>query len=110
MPSAFILKKSANDQFFFNLTAENNETILTSEMYWEKRSAMDGVQSVRANAPEDASFVRKTSSDGKPYFVLESHNHEPIGSSEMYESREAMENGIAAVKRCAAEAKIQDRS
>jgi uncharacterized protein len=110
MPSEFVLKKSANEQFFFNLTAENNEVILTSELYWEKRSAMDGVQSVRANASEDGCFTRKTSADGKHYFVLASHNHEPIGSSEMYESGEAMENGIAAVKRCASGAQIHDRT
>jgi uncharacterized protein YegP (UPF0339 family) len=47
MPAQYNLRKSTNNQYYFNLTAENNEKILASEMYWSKDSAEGGIQSVR---------------------------------------------------------------
>lgn len=110
MPAAFILRKAADGQFYFVLTAENNEVILTSEMYPSKDSASDGIQSVKQNASLDERYQRKLSKDGKPYFVLVAANAEPIGHSETYSSDEAMENGIAAVRRVAAGAVIRDEA
>jgi len=36
MAAAYVLKKSSDDQFYFNLRADNNEVILTSERYTQK--------------------------------------------------------------------------
>ncbi len=47
-------KKAVNGQFFFNLKAANGEVILTSEQDKEKLSALNGIDSVQKNAPDDA--------------------------------------------------------
>lgn len=44
-------KTASNGQFFFNLTAANNQTIGTSEMYTTTASRDKGIASVQTNAP-----------------------------------------------------------
>lgn len=46
----FVLKKSGS-QFMFNLKAGNGEIIATSERYATKQGALNGIESVRKNAP-----------------------------------------------------------
>ena len=105
---AFIIKRSTDNQFFFNLTAENGQVILTSEMYTTKAACQNGIESVRRNAAEDHHFERKTSTNEKPYFVLKARNGEIIGNSEMYESAASRDNGIRSVMENAPQAKVHD--
>ena len=110
MSAQYILRKSTNNQFYFYLTAENNEPILTSETYLSKDSAKGGIQSVRENSPIDSRYARLISSDGKYYFRLRAANNEIIGTSEMYNSEQARENGIQAVKRVSPTAPVNDQT
>lgn len=98
MTGYYELKTTSNGQFLFNLRAGNHEVILTSETYTTKAAAQAGIASVRVNAPKDSAFEKKTATDGSPYFVLKAANGEPLGRSEMYSSKAAMENGISSVK------------
>ena len=98
MPGYFELHKSTDAKFVFNLKADNNEIILTSQTYTTKQHAMDGIESVRKNSSKDAQYTRKQSTAKQPYFILSSANGEIIGSSQMYASGPAMESGIASVK------------
>jgi uncharacterized protein YegP (UPF0339 family) len=107
MAAKFVLKKS-KDQFMFNLKAGNGEIILTSERYKAKASAKNGIESVRKNSQDDDRFERKESSNGKSYFILKAMNNEPIGKSEMYNSKSGMENGIKSVKENAPTAEVED--
>ena len=93
----FLLTKSGN-QFKFALKAGNHETILSSELYTAKSSALNGIASVKANSKNDTSYERKTSKDDKPYFVLKAANGEIIGTSELYSSTSAAEKGIESCK------------
>lgn len=48
----FTIKRAANGvQFYWTLTAPNNEVIATSEMYWTKAGAEAGIRSVKTWAP-----------------------------------------------------------
>lgn len=107
---SFIVKKASDGQVYFNLKAGNGETILTSEMYKAKASALNGIESVRKNAPDDARYERKVSTNGKHFFVLKAANHEVIGQSEMYSSENAREQGIASVKSNAPDADVDDQT
>lgn len=108
MAGKFELKKSKDGQFMFNLKAANNQVILTSELYKAKASATNGIESVKKNAGNDANYERRTSIKKEPYFVLKAANKEIIGTSEMYSSAAAMENGIASVKTNAPSATVDD--
>ena len=51
MPGKFVLTKSKNGQYHFVLKAGNGETIAQSEMYSSKAAALNGIESVKKNAP-----------------------------------------------------------
>jgi uncharacterized protein len=110
MAKRYELKKASDGQFFFSLHADNNEKILTSEMYKAKAGAEDGIASVKTNCPVDAHYDRRTSKAGRPYFVLKASNGEIIGTSEEYSGQEAMEAGILAVKSAGPWAPTDDRT
>ncbi|MFT7165237.1 MAG: hypothetical protein ACI9CZ_001829 [Flavobacterium sp.] len=106
----FVVTKSTNGSFHFNLKAGNGEIVLTSEAYNSKSACENGMESVRKNALEDANYVRKESTVGKPYFNLKAANHQVIGTSEMYSSAASRDKGIESVKHNAAEASIDDQT
>jgi uncharacterized protein YegP (UPF0339 family) len=51
MAGKFVLTKSAGGQFHFNLLAGNGQVIATSETYETKTAALNGIESVKENAP-----------------------------------------------------------
>ncbi|MGO8882514.1 MAG: YegP family protein [Streptosporangiaceae bacterium] len=54
MAGKFVLKKGASGKFHFNLVASNGQVIATSEAYERKQSALEGIESVKHNAPDAA--------------------------------------------------------
>jgi uncharacterized protein len=110
MPAQYILRASSDGQYFFSLTAANNQKILASERYKSKDGAKNGIESVRTNSKDDSRYDRRTSSDGKHYFVLKAANQQIIGKSETYSSKQAMENGISAVKSVGPDAPVSDQT
>lgn len=110
MAGKFELKKTASNQFMFNLKAGNGQVILTSELYETKASAENGIASVQKNAGDAARYERRESKKGEPYFVLKAGNGQVIGMSEMYSSQAAMENGIQSVMTNGPLATIQDNT
>ncbi len=108
MAGWFELKKTKDEKFSFNLKAGNGEIILTSETYSSKSAAQNGIDSVKSNADADTQYERKVATNDQNFFVLHAANKEPIGHSEMYSSKTAMENGIASVKSNAPTATVKD--
>lgn len=109
MAAKFEVKKSKNGkQFLFNLKAANGQIVLSSQLYNDKKGAERGIASVKKNAANDKRFERKTAKSGEPYFVLKAQNGEIIGTSERYSSARSVERGIAAVKKAAPDAKVND--
>jgi uncharacterized protein YegP (UPF0339 family) len=110
MSGKFELKTSSNGQFRFTLKASNGQVILTSELYTERRGALNGVEAVKRNAPIDDRYERKTAKNGEAYFVLKASNGQVVGQSETYSSTAAMEGGIESVKKNAPDAAIEDQT
>jgi hypothetical protein len=54
MAGKFVLQRSGNGKYHFNLQAANGEIVATSQMYETKASAEKGIESVRVNAPRAA--------------------------------------------------------
>ncbi len=104
----FVIKTQKDGQFYFNLLAGNGQSILKSEAYTTKPACLNGINSVKTNASNDDRFERKESTNGKPYFNLKAGNGQVIGTSELYESVAARENGISSVKNNAPEAAVDD--
>ncbi|MFQ6313174.1 YegP family protein [Lysobacter capsici] len=110
MSGKYVISKQSNGQYHFVLKAGNDETILSSESYTTHASALNGIHSVQANSPIDARYERKLASNNKPYFVLKAANHQVIGTSELYNSDAARENGITSVKQNGPTTTIEDNS
>lgn len=106
----FVITKRANGEFQFNLKAGNGQGILASEGYSSKAGCENGIESVRKNSQDDARFEKLTSKNDKPYFNLKATNGQIIGTSEMYESTSARDNGIESVKTNAPTATIDDQT
>jgi uncharacterized protein YegP (UPF0339 family) len=106
----FIMKNTSDNGFRFDLKAGNGETILSSEVYTTKAACENGINSVKSNSPEDSRYERKESSNGKLHFNLKATNGQVIGSSEMYNSKAAMENGIESVKKNGPDSNVVDET
>ena len=106
----FILTKSKNDEYQFNLHSTNGQVILTSEGYTTNAGCNNGISSVKNNAALGSRYDRKIATNGDYYFNLKAGNGEIIGTSQMYTSIYSRENGIESVKSNALDAIIIDET
>ena len=106
--SKFIISKRTNDQFQFNLKADNGQVILTSQGYTTKASCQNGIESVRSHSAVIGNFDCIKSSNNKDYFNLKAANHQVIGTSEMYSNKTGMDTGIASAMKNAPLASIEE--
>jgi len=118
----FIIKPTSNNGFTFNLLANNNEVIGTSQVYTSKSSAKNGIESVRKNADaeiEDQTlkdFEQKKNPKWEIYldkkeefrFRLKAANGEIILASEGYKAKASAKNGIESVRKNAPEAPVEE--
>lgn len=110
MAGKFEVYKDKAGEFRFRLKSGNGETVLTSEGYSKKASAMNGVESVKKNAGDAANFD-KTETDGGGFrFSLKAKNRQIIGTSQTYKTASGRDNGVGAVGRAADGAKVVDLS
>ncbi len=108
MSARFEFKQASDGQTYFNLVAANGEIVLTSERYASAAGARTGAASVLENAPQSQRYERRQAVDGQAYFVLKAANGEIVGTSEMYTTTAARDQGIDAVMRAAAGATLSD--
>jgi len=104
----FLISKRKNDEFQFVLKAGNGQVILASEGYTTKAACENGIESVKKNSQIDERFDKLEAKNGNPYFNLKASNGQIIGSSEMYESVAARDNGIESVKKNAPDADVKE--
>ena len=110
MPGAFELKRSDNAEYGFSLKAANGEVVLRSQQYASKASAMAGIASVQAHAASADRYEKRDASDGRCYFNLKAANQQVIGTSQMYATASARDEGIASVMANAPGAATTDTS
>ena len=104
----YVIKKSTNGQFYWVLNAVNGEPILkSSETYVSKQGCQTSIASSKVTVA-DGNFKRLISLNRQYYFNQVAGNGLILGISEMYNTSAACENGIAAVKRDAPKANVED--
>ncbi|MBQ2895407.1 MAG: YegP family protein [Oscillospiraceae bacterium] len=106
--------KEAKTGFMFNLAAANGQVIGSSEIYSGKAACLNGVESVRKNAPEAnledqtvagyaeakcPKFEIYTDKAGEFRFRLKARNGEPILASEGYTRKDSCLNGVESVRK-----------
>jgi hypothetical protein len=106
MSGKFEIYSDKAGEFRFRLKASNGQNILASEGYKAKSACMNGIESVKKNAVEDARYEKKETKAGKYSFNLKAGNHQVIGTSQSYETEASRDSGIASVKKNAPDAKV----
>ena len=101
MAARFELYEDTAGEFRFRLKAANGEIVLASEGYTTKENALNGIESVRANAGDPLQYEKSETETGKFRFALTAKNHQVIGQSQNYESATGRDHGIEAVGRAA---------
>ena len=116
----FVIRKTSTG-VKFDLKAGNGEVIATSEVYASEASCLNGIESVKKNAPiaavEDQTvegyatekhpkFEIYKDKAGEFRFRLKAKNGEPILASEGYTAKAGCVNGIESVKKNAPEAEV----
>jgi len=104
----FEIYKDKAGEFRFRLKASNGEIVLSSEGYKAKTGASNGVASVQKNCTDEKCFTKNTTASGKFRFNIRAKNNQVIGTSQSYDSEAARDNGIQAIARAAAGAKVAD--
>ena len=110
MAGWYEISKSSKGEFYFVLKASNGEVILTSEQYKARASADNGIASVRTNSPDAGRYEKKEASNGKSFFNLKAGNHQVIGTSQMYATVAARDNGIKSVMSNGGSTKVKDNT
>lgn len=104
----YVLRRSTNWQYYWVLQAANGEPLIKSEMYTTKEACKNGIASSKI-CTAGSHFQQNTSSNGYQYYFNQiAKNGQVLGTSELYNSKQAMENGVAAVKRDAPYAQTED--
>ncbi len=113
--------KQVKSGFKFNLKAGNGEIIAVSEIYTSESACLNGVESVRKNAPEapvedqtvenfeqlkHPKFELYQDKAGEYRFRLKAKNGEIIATGESYKAKASCLNGIDSIKRNAPESPV----
>lgn len=121
----FVIEKSKNDKFKFNLKAGNNQIIATSQMYDSLAGCKNGIESVRKNSiaanmedqtvegyatAKNPKWEVYKDAKGEFRFRLKASNGEIIVTGEGYKAKDGLMNGIESIKKNAPEAEIVDKS
>lgn len=119
----FVIKTTKSGGFMFNLKAGNGEIIATSETYNSKDACMNGIESVKANAPEAAfedqtvegftteknpKFEMYEDKAGEFRFRLKAKNGQIIATGEGYKAKSGCKNGIESIRKNAPDAKVEE--
>ena len=109
----YVVKKTKTG-IKFDLKASNGEVIANSEVYSTKAACMNGIASVKSNAPiaavedqtvegfekaKNPKFEIYTDKAGETRFRLKAANGETILASEGYSSMSGCKNGIESVRK-----------
>ena len=106
--SKYQIFQGEDRQIRFRLKSRACETLLLSEGFRSKASAVRGIASAMQYTQNERSFSRRLSSNYKYYFVLKSKDGRILGTSELFETKQCRDNAIIAVKRAARSARVED--
>ena len=94
-----VLKESqAQEPFSFAFIDGAGKTVVRSENYKARKSALNGIESVKKNCQDDNRYEMKESKNGKFYFNVKASNGQIVGTSMMYASEADRAAAIAELK------------
>ena len=107
MAGHFEIETRSDGQFVFKLKV-GHETILRSEAYTTKAACVNGIESVKTNAPDEGRYRRTTTPEDRFRFALVAPNSQTVGASEYYDTALARDEAFEFVKKNAPDAEVKD--
>lgn len=96
---ALLKESKAAEPFSFTFVDDADKTVVKSENYTAKKSALNGIESVKKNCVNDGRYELKESKNGKFFFNLKASNGQVIGTSTLYASEAARTAAMALLKK-----------
>jgi uncharacterized protein YegP (UPF0339 family) len=103
MPAKFVISRTQDGKYCFDLIAMNGEKVLHSGNYPTKISCLEIVKMVRVNASFLHRYEKKTNASGQHFFILRSDG-EKLGTSDLYWSSNSRDYAMMIIKREAPDA------
>jgi uncharacterized protein YegP (UPF0339 family) len=97
LAGVYELKHNDKGEYSFVLKAANGQVVLRSQQYASRATAMAGIASVQTNSGSAERYEKLDASDGRCYFNLKAANQQVVGTSQMYTTTSARDDGIASV-------------
>ena len=106
-----ILKESkAKEPFSFSFVDAQGNMLVKSENYKAKKSAVNGIESVKKNAAEASRYVMKEAKNGKLFFNLKASNGQIVATSAMFDSAADRDAAMAELTGHAEAAEVDDQT
>ncbi len=100
-----IVKKSnAHEPYSFSFVDNYGASVIRSENYAAKRSALNGIASVKKNCVDDSRYEMKESKNGKFFFNLKALNGQIVATSTLFATEEIRNEAVLKLKSEAHEA------
>jgi len=106
-----LLKKSqAAEPFTFSFVDDGGKMVVKSENYAAKKSAENGIESVKKNAQNDGRYQMSEAKNGKLYFNLKASNGQIVGTSALFDSDADRTAAVALLKSEGPNAPVDDQT
>ena len=101
-----ILRKRDSDSPFSFVFKDGDKVIIKSENYKAKKSALNGIESVKKNSQIDSRYELKTAKNGKFFFNIKASNGQIVGTSTFFDTEEERDKAIEKLKKEAPSAPV----
>jgi hypothetical protein len=95
----FVVKKTIDGDYSFNLITDDLQVILTSQIYSSKTDCLNGIEAVRQNCSDHNRYEHKQAASRKQFFTLNSTEGHLIATSPIYDTNVGLDNGIESVSK-----------
>lgn len=104
-----VLKESqAQEPFSFTFVGGDGKVVVKSENYKAKKSALNGIESVRKNCQDDGRYELKEAKNGNLYFNIKASNGQIVGTSALFASAADRDAAITELKKDAPGAPLEE--
>ncbi len=101
----WVIKKKSEEDFVWNLIANNGEIILASESYVSASGAKSGLDSIKENIAQDRFQIHSDKNDHF-FFKLKNGANKLQAMGQVYNTKQSAKNSINSVKRFAESAEV----
>ncbi|MCP5415988.1 MAG: YegP family protein [Chromatiaceae bacterium] len=106
-----VLKQSqAEEPYSFTFVNDQGQSVVKSENYKAKKSALGGIESVKKNCTNDDRYEMKESKNGKFFFNIKASNGQVVGTSALFASATERGKAIEELKSSAPGAAVTEQS